>query len=139
MACFLVPMAETIVVTVARQITKKKELKIEAPQHTAPEGALETHRPKTPFSKKLSWLQNLLWGGSILLAFEHLWHGEIVPYFPFLTNASNAEDFSAMLHEMATVGVGMAVAVTAVWGVMVAVTNLKEKKIAAAKAEEISE
>lgn len=139
MACFLVPMAEAVVVTVARQITKKKELKIEAPQHTAPEGALQTHRQKTPLSKKLSWLQNLLWGGSILLAFEHLWHGEIVPYFPFLTNASNAEDLSAMLHEMATVGVGMAVAVTAVWGVMVAVTNLKEKKIAAAKAEEISE
>lgn len=60
----------------------------------------------------------MLWGGSALLAFEHLWHGEVVPWFPFLTAAANPEDPAIMLHEMATVGVMMAVLTTAVWGFM---------------------
>ena len=63
---------------------------------------------KVPFSKKLRWLSNLLWGGSFLLAFEHVWHGEVVPMFPFLTAASNPADAASMLHEMSTVGVAMA-------------------------------
>ena len=35
--------------------------------------------------KKLHLLSNFLFSGSILLVFEHFWHGEIVPFFPFLT------------------------------------------------------
>lgn len=84
---------------------------------------------KIPFSRKLKWLTNLLWGGSVLLAFEHVWHGEVVPWFPFLTAASNSVDASIMLHEMATVGVFMAVLVTVVWGVMLLVANTLEKKV----------
>jgi hypothetical protein len=66
----------------------------------------------------------MLWGGSALLAFEHIWHGEIVPFFPFLTNAVNPADRLEMLHEIATSGVMMAVLVTAVWAVMVAVATV---------------
>ena len=73
---------------------------------------------KRPFSTKMKWLNNLLWGGSGLLMFEHLWHGEITPYFPFLTAMADPADMSAMLHEMATVGVCMALAITAVWAVI---------------------
>lgn len=62
------------------------------------------------------------------LVFEHVWHGEIVPWFPFLTAASNPKDASIMLHEMSTVGVTMAALVTAVWGVMVLAVNALEKK-----------
>lgn len=76
--------------------------------------------------KKMGWLNNMLWGGSALLAFEHVWHGEITPWFPFLTNAANPADAAAMLRELATSGVGMALLVTAVWAVMVAVTNAME-------------
>lgn len=72
-----------------------------------PEGAVQAPEYKISVSRKLSWLRNLLWGGVLLLAFEHLWHGELTPYFPFLTGASNAEDAATMLHEMATVGVAM--------------------------------
>jgi len=36
----------------------------------------------------LGWLTNMLWGGSLLLAFEHVWHGEETPWFPFLTAAA---------------------------------------------------
>ena len=70
----------------------------------------------------------MLWGGSALLAFEHLWHGEVVPWFPFLTAAENADDAAEMLHEMSTVGVTMAVLVTAVWGGMAAVASRMGKK-----------
>ena len=44
----------------------------------------------------------------------------------------NPEDIPEMLHEMATVGVTMAILVTAVWGIMVAVTSAWEKKAPAA-------
>ena len=55
-------------------------------------------------------------------------HGEIVPWFPFLTAASDPAEASVMISEMATVGVSMAALVTAVWGVMLLVTNAMEKK-----------
>jgi hypothetical protein len=71
-----------------------------------------------PFSRKIKWLGNLLWGGSALLAFEHVWHGEVVPFFPFLTAMSDPGETATMLHEMGTIGVGMAALVTIAWGVM---------------------
>ena len=69
----------------------------------------------------------MLWGGSALLAFEHVWHGEVVPFFPFLTAVKDGEA-SEMLHEMATTGVTLAVIVTAVWSIMVLVSNAIEKR-----------
>lgn len=113
MACFLVPAAEAIVTTA---IAKKYE-KIE---EIAPE-TIET----IPVSKKLSWLNNMLWGGSALLALEHLWHGEITPFFPFLTAMNSATDSIKMLQEMSTVGVFMAVLVTGVWAIMCACVSAK--------------
>lgn len=119
MACFLVPAAEAAAVSIAARIIGKKE----GQAKPAAEG-------KLPFSRKLKWLTNLLWGGSALLAFEHVWHGEVVPWFPFLTAAGNPADAAEMFHEMATVGVTMAVLVTAVWGVMLAVSAAMEKRTA---------
>ena len=101
MACFLVPTAEAIVTGVVSKVEKKNEVVAEG---------------KIPFSRKLKWLKNMLWGGAALLAYEHVWHGEVVPWFPFLTAAANPEDAAVMLHEMATVGVTMALLVTAAWG-----------------------
>ncbi len=68
-------------------------------------------------------------GGSALLAFEHVWHGEVVPWFPFLTAMSNPADTAEMLAEMGSIGVTMAVLITAVWGGMVLVTNSMEKTV----------
>ena len=62
------------------------------------------------------------------MAFEHVWHGEVVPWFPFLTAASNPADAAEMLHEMSTVGVTMAVLVTAVWAGMLVVSSVIEKR-----------
>ena len=117
MACFLVPAAEAVATSIAKIEAHKKETAKKTEQET-----------KIPFSTKLSWLRNMLWGGAVLLAFEHVWHGEVVPYFPFLTAASNPADKAEMLHEMATVGVTMAVIITVVWVCMLAVASVFEKR-----------
>ena len=77
--------------------------------------------------KRLNWLNNMLWGGSALLAFEHVWHGEITLRAPFLTAITTGET-AGMLREMATSGVAMAVLVTAVWVGMVTAANSVQKK-----------
>lgn len=136
MACFAVPVAEAIIATAVTQIIKKKESAPEVFEYKTPEGAVEKVE-KISLSRKISWLRNLLWGGSILLAFEHLWHGEIMLKFPFLTAASTPEDTAVMLHEMATVGISMALLTTAVWCAVLAVVKIKETKIIkAAKVKE---
>lgn len=127
MACFLVPAAEALITTVASKVLQSKESTPET-LHINLDDSTPTEVIKTPFSHKLKWLNNLLWGGSALLAFEHIWHGEIVPWFPFLTDAGNPADAVKMLHEMSTVGVTMAVLATAVWGGMLAVSNAIEKR-----------
>ncbi len=128
MACFIVPAAEAIVVTATYIAAKKSEQKIQAP-HLAQGNKFETEEPKITWSKRLSWLMGLLWGGVLLLAFEHFWHGEVVPYAPFLTAMATPEETNQMLQEMATVGVSIAVTVTAVWGVICAVAEAKVKAI----------
>ena len=75
MACFLVSAAEAVVV---KAVEKKVEKKEEAAE------ASSEREVRIPWSRKLKWLSHMLWGGVILLAFEHVWHGEVVPYFPFL-------------------------------------------------------
>ena len=121
MACFLVSAAEAVVVSATAKILEKREKK-----ELSRTGVVEAH--KIPFSRKLRWLSNLQWGGSALLAFEHLWHGEVVPWFPFLTAMSDPADKAEMLHEMSTVGVTMAVLITLVWLGMLAASSVIEKR-----------
>ena len=116
MACFLVGAAEAIVVTAAAKAVKSKELKAES----ASAASITASQEKThiPWSRKLMWLAYLLWGGAFLLAYEHVWHGEVVPWFPFLTAMSDPGDTAEMLHEMSTIGVTMAIIVTVVWALL---------------------
>ena len=129
MACFLVSAAEALVVTAVEKVEEKKEVQ------ALETGGESTETPHIPLSRKLKWLTYMLWGGVILLAFEHLWHGEIAPYFPFLTAMSDPGDTAEMLHEMATVGVCMALLITAVWVVMCVTADaiVKRPEKAAAK------
>ena len=90
MACFLVPMALGIITTLFRK--------------------------KFPARYNINWLNALLWGGVAMLAVEHLAHGEIVPYPPFLTAG-----LSEILPEMVRVGVPMALACTFLWVGMVTI------------------
>lgn len=108
MACFTAPLAEALVV---RAVTP------------ASKGATSTN----PFVRRLGWLSKMLFGGSLLLAVEHVWHGEITWRYPFLTAVKDGNT-AEMLHEIATVGVAMAILITAVWAVMVAVSCAIERR-----------
>lgn len=131
MACFTAPLVEAVVTTVATKVIEKKEMKVEG----AVVGVSTAGTEKPCFSKKLKVLSKLLYGGSALLAFEHLWHGEIQPFFPFLTAAENPESFAEMLREVSTVGVSMAVVVTLAWVAIIAVQAQVEKTADKAAAE----
>lgn len=125
MACFLVPAAEAVVTTLAAKLLKSRE-KARNVEIRLPGGSVET-ATRIPFSTKLGWLNKLLWGGSALLAFEHVWHGEVVPFFPFLTAVRDGET-SEMLAEMGSAGVMMAALVTVVWFGMLAVSAMVERR-----------
>lgn len=122
MACFLVSAAEAAAVAAAEKAEEKKE-KNEAGSKKA-----NAEEFSIPMSMKLKWLRNMLLGGSVLLAFEHVWHGEVVPWFPFLTAMSSSEDAAEMLHEMSTVGVSMACLITVVWFGMCVAANAIVKR-----------
>ena len=120
MACFAVPLAEAVVVTVAKKVLLRSST--DAVINEAKAARIEVLR------EKIGWLQKMLYGGSFLLAIEHVYHGEVVLYPPFLTAMRTPEEIPVMLHEMATVGVGMAVLTTAVWGAIVAVSSWLSKR-----------
>ncbi|MEM2909954.1 MAG: hypothetical protein QXO01_02645 [Nitrososphaerota archaeon] len=104
MACFLVPMVLAIVTSLIQRTARSLAEKI-----------------------KLWILNALLWGGVILLAVEHVWHAEVVPWPPFLTAMANPVDIPIMLHEMATVGTAMSVVTLAIWGVTLAASHYMPK------------
>ncbi len=108
MACFTAPLAQAIVVSAAKS-SSKDEVSC------------------NPFVRRLDWLQKMLFGGSFLLAIEHVWHGEITWRFPFLTAVRDGNT-ADMLHEIATVGVAMAVLISVAWAVMVVVAEALERR-----------
>lgn len=97
MACFLAPMATGIVTTVFRK--------------------------KIPAALKIGWLNIMLWGGVAMLAIEHIAHGEVVFYPPFLTAMQNPADIPVMVQELATVGGTMTIAIVVAWIILVAITS----------------
>ena len=117
MACFTVPLATAVAATAAKS-------------------ALPESARKNPFVAKLGWLGKMMFGGSFLLAIEHVYHGEIIFTPPFLTAVKDGNT-ADMLHEMATRGVTMAVLLAVVWVAMVSVSALRERAAAGAmKAQE---
>ena len=123
MACFLISTAEAIAVTIAAKIVKNKEMSAESVKLEKNAEVEEKQDKRLPWSKKLMILASLLWGGAFLLCYEHIWHGEVVPWFPFLTAMNDPGDTAEMLHEMSTIGVTMAVIVTVVWAIMMFVAD----------------
>ena len=73
-------------------------------------------RKKFPQKYRINWLNFMLWGGAVMLAVEHIAHGEIVPYPPFLTAG-----LSQVLPEMLKIGVPMAVVSILIWSTMVTI------------------
>ena len=107
MACFTVPLAAAAAVSAAK-------------------GAIPEQKKANPFVARLGWLCKMMFGGSFLLAIEHVYHGEIIFTPPFLTAVKDGET-AGMLHEMATRGVAMAVLLAVVWVVMVSVSAMRER------------
>ena len=124
MGCFVAPVTEAIVVTAAALIVKHKEKK-----NADKMQSIAKEEKKDTISTRLLRLSKLLFGGGILLIFEHIWHGEVIPYFPFFTAAEEgSEAVNEMLHEIATTGILMAVLCTLVWGVVEIIRYKLDKK-----------
>ena len=125
MACFIVPGAEAIVASIVKKLVKDDVSSAVSHDHSASLNAagIAAEQRKLSWKTKLSWLTGMLWGGALLLALEHIWHGEVVFYPPFLTAMNDPADTAVMLHEMGTVGLGMAALVTVAWLVMVLVAS----------------
>ena len=120
MACFLVSATVGIGVSVARHIVKHHENKLELEGKTQ---LPEKFGSDIKWSQKLAYLELTLFSGSFLLAIEHILHGEVVPFPPFLTAASNPADLAEMLTEMGTVGVSMLTILLVAWGVGVLIAD----------------
>ena len=103
MACFIAPMSLAIVTTIFRK--------------------------KIPENLKIGWLNIMIWGGAIMLAVEHIAHGEIVLYPPFLTAMQKPADIPVMLQEMAIIGGAMTITIVFIWIVMVTIYQRKLQNI----------
>jgi len=101
MACFIIPMIVAVITTVIQKIFSRKIEKL-----------------------KLNILNILLWGGVALLAVEHTWHGELVPWPPFLTAMANPVDIPFLIHEITMVGGLMTTTVFAVWGLIITIPKI---------------
>ncbi len=108
MACFTAPLAGAAVAAVVHKTAGVKS--------------------RNPFLRKLNWLVKMALGGSFLLAIEHIYHGEISFYPPFLTAMKDPADTQAMIHEIMTVGISMAVLLTVTWIGMVVVSEIADRR-----------
>ena len=103
MACFIVPMSLAVVTTVFKK--------------------------KIPEQLKIGWLNIMIWGGVIMLAVEHIAHGEIILFPPFLTAMQTPSEIPVMIHEMATIGGTMTLAIVGIWLLMVFVSQRINQKL----------
>ncbi len=101
MACFIAPATAAV-------ITASMKKKVDPKYH-------------------LEWLNTMLWGGVAMLIVEHVSHGEVVPFPPFLTAMNNPADIPVMLQEIATIGTSMTLAIVVTWAVMIVVAGGVER------------
>lgn len=126
MACFAVSAVVGIGTAVARHIVKHHEKKLELEGR---EKLPEKFGTDTKWSTKLAYLELTLFSGSFVLALEHILHGEIVPFPPFLTAASEGtEAVQEMFAEMGTVGVAMLAILLTAWAVGVFIVDFFKYK-----------
>lgn len=120
MGCFLVPLTEGVLVSTISKVVLKK--------YTKNDSNLECQLKIDNIKEKISWLKKMLYGGSFLLAIEHIYHGELSFLPPFLTALKEPSQISIMLKEMAINGVAMAVATTLIWALIVGINSLLSKR-----------
>ncbi len=71
----------------------------------------------------IQWLNAILWGAVLMLMVEHVAHGEITPYPPFLTVG-----ILEVLPEMLSVGVPMTILSAGLWASLVTTNELVMRK-----------
>lgn len=124
MACFTAVIPEAVALHFVKKHIEKKEA-----QNNSKDSTKISDSAKIPMSVKISWLITMLWGGIFLLAIEHFWHGEIVPYPPFLSAVQNGETQS-MLEEILFIGGAIDIFVPAVWFMAcVIIEKMRAKKL----------
>lgn len=96
MACFIVPLTQAIATTIYRKSTEKVQ-------------------NNNFLHRNLKTLEQMLWGGSLMLILDHIINGEVTYIYPFFTALATEGGGIVMLREMLTVGVPMSLLVTAVW------------------------
>ena len=119
MACFVVSTVAGVGVAVARHAVKHHEKKLE---NAGEAPKIEKFGSDTKWSKKLAYLELMLFAGSFILAIEHIIHGEIVPYPPFFSAIGEGGTIE-MLKEMGTVGVAMLGILLVTWVIGVLVVD----------------
>ena len=115
MACFVVPLTQAIATTAYRKRVER----------TQTESAQSRKNASLKVESNLRILEQMLWGGSIMLVLDHIINGEVTWQYPFFTALATEGGAMVMLKEMLFVGVPMSVLVTVVWA---AYCYLKERK-----------
>ena len=136
MACFVVPAVEAIAVGIAAKVKTASENKKEAALDSKLT-EVKAHYGWT-WGQKLSLLTKLLAGGAVLLCLEHICHGEVVPFAPFLTALQSTDSTAEMISEMSTVGVAMSGVVTVAWAGICGVADHIAKKANEKSKDEIT-
>ena len=138
MACFLAPAGAAVVTTVVRNVLQNKEKALSTAGADPKSRTAETDaaprvvRAEGKWTQRLGWLNTMLWGGVALLCLEHIWHGEVVPWPPFLTALETPGAVGPMFREIVTVGLAMTAVIFVVWGIMVAIAAMRKRQAAAA-------
>ena len=102
MACFIAPLVEAIAVTAIRKSGLKGN---------------------SPYLQHLPDLEKMLWGGTLMLIVDHIINGELTWTFPFFTSLGQTGGAAILWREVLTVGVPMALTLTAAWGIWVALKS----------------
>ncbi|MEM4561328.1 MAG: hypothetical protein QW123_00410 [Desulfurococcaceae archaeon] len=102
MACFITPLVIGVVLRLLRRYSEKA---------------------------KLHLLEYMLIGGALVLAAEHVYHGEITYYPPFLTAMQSPENIPVLLHEISYVGGLITIATVVVWAVSLHLTRVLVPRI----------
>lgn len=110
MGCFVACLAEGALVHVAKKYYEKKKGK------------------DNRTVLRLSNLSTLLLGGAFLLIIEHIWHGEVVGYFPFFTALQETDGLSTLLNEILITGGSMDLFLTLTWGLFYICVDIFENK-----------
>lgn len=112
MCCFVAPMAEAIITTIATIVLEHTEKS--AAQAHAQETAMDNHRP---MHKRLKSLASMLWLVTGILIIDHVMNGELMMVYPFFTAATSPDGISTMMQEIFTIGVAMSAFITLVWAI----------------------